>query len=178
MNTLLSKSTRYEINQHFRLCNESTLYCMKWINHLLYEMIQNLIKVNEDFISWSVRWLVSWCFDPSQPQRIIYQGWKQTSIYLLVIYPTSHYTISLFVSNHNSNYIHNFGTQTQKNKTTCFWSQIIFRGHSTRERFILRSHTGTGVSHSQHRKNLGEVSGKCRWTDQKNRNQQGRNRWQ
>ena len=41
---------------------------------------------------------------------------------------------------------------------------FIFRGHSTREPassrvicFILRAYTGTGVSHSQHRKNSGEV---------------------
>ena len=41
---------------------------------------------------------------------------------------------------------------------------FIFRGHSTWEPassrvtyFILRAHTGTGVSHSQHRKNLGEI---------------------
>ena len=41
-----------------------------------------------------------------------------------------------------------------------FLSLFIFRGHSTREPasdretyFILRAYTGTGVSHSQHRKN-------------------------
>ena len=43
-----------------------------------------------------------------------------------------------------------------------FWS--LFRGHSTQEPasnrvtyFILPAFTGTGVSHSQHRKNSGEV---------------------
>ena len=47
---------------------------------------------------------------------------------------------------------------------SCFLSLFIIRGYSTRERasnrvtcFILRAYTGTGVSHSQHRKKLGEV---------------------
>ena len=45
-----------------------------------------------------------------------------------------------------------------------FLSLFIFRGHSTREPassrvtyFILRAYTGTGVSHSQRRKKMGEV---------------------
>ena len=45
-----------------------------------------------------------------------------------------------------------------------FFSLFIFRGHSTREPasnrvtyFILRAYTGSGVSHSQHRKKMGEV---------------------
>ena len=47
---------------------------------------------------------------------------------------------------------------------SCFLSLFIFRGHSTWEPassrvtfFILRAYTGTGVSHSQHRKKSGEV---------------------
>ena len=45
-----------------------------------------------------------------------------------------------------------------------FWSLFIFCEHSTREPassrvtyFILRSYIGTGVSHSQQRRNPGEV---------------------
>ena len=45
-----------------------------------------------------------------------------------------------------------------------FFSLFIFRGHSTRAPasgrvtyFILRAYTGTGVSHSQHRKKWGEL---------------------
>ena len=45
-----------------------------------------------------------------------------------------------------------------------FFSLFIFRGHSTLKPasgrvtyFILRAYTGTGVSHSQHRKKSGEV---------------------
>ena len=48
-----------------------------------------------------------------------------------------------------------------------FLSLFIFRGHSTREPasyrvtyFILRAYTGTGVSHSQHRKKTGRDFGK------------------
>ena len=54
-----------------------------------------------------------------------------------------------------------------------FWSLFIFCGHSTQEPasivsvttsrvtcFILRAHTGTAASHSQHRKNSEEVLGK------------------
>ena len=47
-------------------------------------------------------WLVSWCFEPSQPQDCIHQGWKQTSVCLPVIQSRSHYTTSLFFLNHNS----------------------------------------------------------------------------
>ena len=53
--------------------------------------------------------------------------------------------------------------QTPKNSYIP-WSLFIFHGHSTREPafnrvtyFILRVHTGTGVSHSENRKNSGEV---------------------
>ena len=60
--------------------------------------------------------LVSWCFEPSQPQRIT-SGLKTTSIYLHVIHFTSHYTKSLFFSNHNSNSIHNSERNPRKTTT-------------------------------------------------------------
>ena len=48
-----------------------------------------------------------------------------------------------------------------------FWSLFIFRGHSAREPassrvnyFILRAYTGTGVSHSHHKKKIGRGFGK------------------
>ena len=47
------------------------------------------------------------------------------------------------------------------------WNPFVFHGHTTREPapgrvtyFILLAYTGTGVSHSKHRKNSGEVWGK------------------
>ena len=55
-----------------------------------------------------------------------------------------------------------------------FLSLFIFRRHLAQEPpsskvtyFILRAYTGTGVSHSQHGKKLGEVWKKCRWMDRK-----------
>ena len=103
--------------------------------------------------------LVSWCFEPSQPQR--------TTLGL-----NTNFTLSY--SFHKSSY-----------HKSCFLRLYIFRGHSKREPasskvtyFILRAYTGTGISHSQHWKKLGEVSEKCRWMDRKGRNKQGRNPWQ
>ena len=108
-------------------------------------------------------------------------------------------------------YIRNFEILIQKKTRHLF----IFRGQSTMEprptlnlttsrvtQFILRAHTGTGVSHSQHRKHSGEVFGKqnagkwtgrvkiskeklgrdffekWRWMDRECRNYRGRNCWQ
>ena len=80
--------------------------------------------------------LVSWCFEPSQPRRIT-SGLN------------TNFTLSPNYSFRNSSY-----------HKLSFLSQWIFRGHSTREPacsrltyFILRAYTGTGVSHSQHRRN-------------------------
>ena len=93
-------------------------------------------------------------------QKGLYQGWKQASIYPLVIHSTRHHTTSLLFSNHNSNYTHNFGTQTQKNNNTCFGAHLYSAGTQHRNLhqlsvtmsmviyFILRVHTGTSVSHS------------------------------
>ena len=99
----------------------------------------------------------------------LYQGWKQTSIHLLVIHSTNHYTTCFFFSNHNSNDIHNFGTQTKTNSSTYLGAYLYSAGtqHGTLHQlsvttsgailFILRAHAGTGVGHSQYKKNLGEV---------------------
>ena len=84
--------------------------------------------------------LVSWCFEPSQPQRIT-SG-------LNTNYTPSPSHLFHKISYHKS----------------CFLSLFIFRGYSTREPassrvtcFILQAYTETGVSHSQHRKKSGEV---------------------
>ena len=73
------------------------------------------------------------------------------------------------ISNHWQNYIHNFGMLTQKNNNTCVEAYLQSTGTQHRNLhqlsvmmsrvtyFILRAHTGTGVSHSQHSKNTGEV---------------------
>ena len=83
------------------------------------------------------RRLVSWCFEPSQPQRI--------------------------TSGLNTNFplspSHSFHKSSYHKSCCCFFSLVIFRGHSTGEPasgrvtyFILRTYTGTGVSHSQRKK--------------------------
>ena len=84
--------------------------------------------------------LVSWCFKPSQPQRIT-SGLN------------TNFTLSPSYSFQKSSY-----------HKSCFLSLFIFHGHSTREPsssretyFILRAYTGTGVSHSQQRKKSGDV---------------------
>ena len=95
-------------------------------------------------LTW-LRYLVSWRFEPSQPQRIT-SGLN------------TNFTLSPSHSFHKSSYhkscFFNF-----------FFSLFIFRGHSTREPAsnrvtysILRAYTGTGVSHGKHmKKQSGEV---------------------
>ena len=61
-------------------------------------------------------WLVVGALSPVS-QRII-SGLTTNLVYFLVILSTSHYTTSLFFSNHDSNNVLNFGTQTQKNKSS------------------------------------------------------------
>ena len=100
-----------------------------------------------------VSYLASWCFEPSQPQRIT-SGLN------------TNFTLSPSYSFHKPSY-----------HKSCFLSLFIFRGHSAREPassrvtyLILKAYTGTGVSHSKHRKESGEVWQKCGWMDLKSRN--------
>ena len=100
--------------------------------------------------------LVSWCFEPSQPQKdyCIRAEHKLQSISKVFI----HCTTSLFCSKHSSNSINNFGTQNQKNNNTCFAAYLYSAGtqhgdlHHLSVKmsrvvyFILQAHTGTGVS--------------------------------
>ena len=95
---------------------------------------------NSDIEGNEVSQLVSWCFEPDQPQRIT-SGLN------------TNFTLTANYSFHESFY-----------HKSCYFSPFIFRGHSTRESessrvtyFILWAYTGTGVSHSQHRKKLGAV---------------------
>ena len=88
--------------------------------------------------------LVSRCFEPSHPQRIITSGLN------------TNFTLSPSYSFLKSSY-----------HKSCFVNLFIFRGHSTFEPassrvscFILRAYTGSCVSHSQHRKKIGRGFGK------------------
>ena len=110
----------------------------------------------------SFTWLVSWCFEPSQPQRIT-PGLNITSLYLQVIYCTSLYTTSNMVF-----WAHLCSADTrQGNLHPARWS-FLFCG-PTQEPVLAAANTGT---------TLGRFCKKCRWMDRKGRNQQGRNPWQ
>ena len=115
---------------------------------------------------------VSWCFKPSQPQRII-PGLKTN--FTLSIHSTSRYTTSLFFTNS----INRFGTQTKKNKNTCFGAYLYSAGTQhgnlhragwpilfcgpTQEPVLATANTG------QTRERFW---GKCTWIDRMGRKQQ------
>ena len=136
-------------NYHTLKCKAGCIYTPEWWKIAIH---------------WSVKQgqLLTWYFEPSQPQRIT-SGLK------------TNFTLSPDYSFHKSSY-----------HKSCFLSLFVVRGHSTREPasgmvtyFILRAYTETGVSHSQHRKkNRKRFWKKCRWMDRKGRNMQGRNPWQ
>ena len=101
--------------------------------------------------------IVSWCFEPHQPQM---SGMN------------TNFTLSPSYSFHKSLY--------HKSCCCCFLAYLYSAGnrYSTREPassrvtyFTLRAYTGTGVSHSQHRKKSREVWKKCRWMDRKGSNE-------
>ena len=78
-------------------------------------------------------WLVSWCFEPTQPQGIT-SGLKIN----LILSPSYSFHEpfchkSSFSSNHYPNYIDNFGTQTHKISNTCLGAYFYSRAHSTLE---------------------------------------------
>ena len=93
---------------------------------------------------------------PINPKGL-YQGWKRTSVYLLLIHSTSPYTASLF-SQTTTESISTFSERKPRKRITHVLEPIIFSGHSTREpassrmTYFMRAYTSTGVSHSQHRK--------------------------
>ena len=102
----------------------------------------------------------------------LYQRWKQTSIYLPVNHSTSHYNTSIFFSNHNSERRSRKTNNNNNNKKapTCIGAYLYSAGTQHRNLHqlsvtmnrvtcsILRAHTETGVSHSQHRTNSGVIS--------------------
>ena len=117
----------------FRTGNNHKLLQLAYPVYFRRRDLENLIKKE----TLDPSQLVSWCFEPSHPQRIT------SELY-------TNFTLSLSYSFHKSSY-----------HKSCFLSLFIFRGHSTREPasgrvtyFILRAYTGTMcVSHSQHRRN-------------------------
>ena len=79
----------------------------------------------EERVSWLVRLIAGALSQVNH--KGLYQGWKQTSLYLLVIHSTR-----LFFSNHNSNYVHNF--RTQENNNTCLGAYL----YSRRENLLFK----------------------------------------
>ena len=64
--------------------------------------------------------IVSWCFEPSQPQRVTLGLNTNFNLSPIHSFHKSLYHKYFFSSNDSSNSIHNFGTQNQKNNNTCF----------------------------------------------------------
>ena len=131
---------------------------------------------NRDLLLMSVSCLVSWCLEPSQPQRITLGLKTNFNLSPNYSFHKSLYRKSLFPKPQLKFYPQ-FRNVNQEKQLHMFWSLFTFLGHSTREPassrvtyFILRVYTGTDVSHSQHRKKSGEVWKKCRWMDRKGRN--------
>ena len=105
--------------------------------------------------------LLSWCFEPSQPQRI-------------TLGLNTNFTLSPSYAFHKSSYY-----------KSCYLSLFIFRGHSTREPtsgrvtyFFLRAYTGTMCQPQPTQEKLGEVQEKMQVNGPEGRNKQGRNPWQ
>ena len=70
-----------------------------------------------------VSWLVTWCFEPSQPQKItsgLKTNFSQSPRYLFhkSLNHMSVFSLSLSLSNRSSDSIHKFGMQNQKNDDT------------------------------------------------------------
>ena len=77
--------------------------------------------------------LVSWYFEPSHSQRIT--SGLNTNFNLSAshsFHKSLNHKPFFPPTNHSSNYIHNFGTQNQKNNKM-LWSLFIAREHSRRE---------------------------------------------
>ena len=105
--------------------------------------------------------LVRWCFEPSQPQRIL-SGLK-TNFNLAPSYSfrKSLCRKSVFLKPQLRLYPHFRNANTEKQHM--FWGLFVFRGHSTREPAAVAFTNKQGdlfyfVSHSRHKKkNSGEV---------------------
>ena len=127
-----------------------------------------LVRVEKED-RWSClpsRELVSWYFEPSQPQRItlgLNTKFNLSPSYSFhkSLYHKSSSSSSSSASSFSSSFSQTTAqilstiSERKTGRTNMFWSLFIFREHSTREPasstvtyFILRAYTGTGVSHS------------------------------
>ena len=133
-------------------------------NHMEFKLVSRqddaeLKRIGTLFMS--VAQLVSWCFEPSQPQRIT--SGLNTNLTLFRSYSIhkSSYHKSYFLA-----YLYSAGTQ-HGNLHLAGWPILFCR--PTQE---------PCVSHNQHRKYRERFWKKCRWMDRKCRNKQEKNPWQ
>ena len=129
---------------------------------VLIDWSWSVIGSQEPFIGW----LVSGCFEPSQPQRIMLGLKTKFSLSPSYSLYKPFYHTSLFLKAQLRLY-HN-------SEWHIFWILVAVRGHSawygnlhqlsvTMSRvtyFVLRTHTGTDVSHSQTQENIRRGFGK------------------
>ena len=138
----LSTSKTCRRAQRFSVCPSFHFFFFKQLSLVGEKKKACFIKIRCDegrlFKVMQMSQLVSWCFEPSQRQRI--------------------------TSGLNTNFILSQSYSFHKSSChkSCFFSLFIFRGHSTRQPassrvtyLILRAYTGTGVSHSQRWKKIG-----------------------
>ena len=92
------------------------MYCRCWWHIRYYQLSLFGFPVRLWQARQTTQKLVGWCFEPSQPQRIITSGLK------------TNFNLSPSYSFHKSSY-----------HKSCFVSLFIFRGHSTRGTCIQQS---------------------------------------
>ena len=105
--------------------------------------------------------LFSWCFEPSQPQRITSGLNKNFTLSPSYSFHKSSYHKSCF-----GGYLYSAGTQHGK-MHPAGWPILFCR--PTQEPELATANTG---------KKSGEILDKCTWMDQKGRNKQAKNPWQ
>ena len=112
--------------------------------------------------SESIGYNYCWCFEPCQPQRIILGLKTNFNLSPSYSFHESHVSFSQTTTQIISTiserkprksfgvYLESAGTQKRnRHQLSATMSRVTC--------FILRAHTGTGVSHRQHRKNSQEV---------------------
>ena len=145
--------TFWEFFYHSLMPRNLLLLGNLWFDDLCAEWLGDRLK----FVFSRGSWLVSWCFEPSQPQWIT-SGLSTN----FILSPGYSFRKSSF---HKSCYCCCFLFLF----FCVFFSLFISRGHSTREPAFGR------VTYFILRERFWK---KCRWMDWKGRNKKGRNLWQ
>ena len=135
--------------------------CMALLIPAHIHTAMHTLTLSRTFLSQAQPFLLSWCFEPSQPQRIT--SGLNTNL-----------TLSPSYSFHKSSY-----------HKSCFWAYLYSEGTQHRNLHLagwpILFYGPTQepcVRHSEHRRNWEKFWQKSRWMDRKGRNKQGRNPWQ